>query len=149
MRERYLQLIRNTWSTRRSAGTTSSPGARCAPALVEEGGAERVANVARERPCGGSGDQLESKHPTQGLEVLGDKDLGRVMANDRARDEPRHQRPRAISSGVQKPASGSSWRPPTAYCAKRVRPSSESMATASKNAVGPAARRAMSPSLPR
>ena len=31
IRDRYLQLTRYTWSTRRSAGTTSSPGERCAP----------------------------------------------------------------------------------------------------------------------
>src|SRR5690606_26482150 len=29
--DRYLQLISQTWSTRRSAGTTSSPGARVGP----------------------------------------------------------------------------------------------------------------------
>ena len=50
MRDRYLQLTRYTWSTRRSAGTTSSPGARCGALPLDEHRrppAQRVARAAR------------------------------------------------------------------------------------------------------
>src|SRR5689334_2146672 len=52
MRDKYLQLTRYTWSTRRSAGTASSPSARWGPFhSTSIGGRPRSASRARRNVC--------------------------------------------------------------------------------------------------